>query len=133
MPYKIISSEKQYFEYCNFFEKLTDIKEPTEDVLDTIDLLTLLIETYDKEQDPDEEKFDPVQNLKFVMDMNNMKAADLAKELEVSKSLISDILHYRRGFSKEFIRKLGNRFTFSQELWNKPYKLLPSSKSTIKK
>lgn len=133
IPYKVIKSHEQYFEYCHLLHDLLEIENKTEAHEDVIDLLTALIEIYDREQDPDEENFDPVQNLKFVMDMNNMKAADLAKELAVSKSLISDILHYRRGFSKEFIRKLGQRFTFRQELWNKPYKLQSSPKSTIKK
>jgi HTH-type transcriptional regulator/antitoxin HigA len=36
---------------------------------------------------------------------------------------LSDILHYRRGLSREVIRKLASRFKLSQELFNKPYKL----------
>jgi hypothetical protein len=31
---------------------------------------------------------------------------ELSAELEISKSLLSDILHYRRGLSREVIRKL---------------------------
>lgn len=130
----MIKSDKQYFDYANTLEKLTDIENPTEDVLDTIDLLTLLIETYDKEQYPDEGPgMDPVQMLKYVMKEHQLKAIDLAHELDVSKSLISDLIHYRRGFSKELIRKLSVRFAMRQEAFNRPYQLMSSTKSTVKK
>ena len=39
------------------------------------------------------------------MDENKIKAADLAQLLGVSKSVVSEILHYKKGFSKEIIRK----------------------------
>ena len=132
LPFKVIKDYKQYMEYCNILEQYSDMKNHTEAQEDIIELLTVLIEAYDREQDAeeDQEPIDPVSSLKFVMEQNQMKAADLAKELGVSKSLVSDILHYRRGFSKSLIRKLGMRFSFSQELWNRPYKLKPSSKST---
>jgi len=55
------------------------------------------------------------------MKENGLKAVDLANQLGVSKSLISDILHYRRGFSREITRKLADRFKVSQELFNRPY------------
>ncbi|QEC42375.1 helix-turn-helix domain-containing protein [Pseudobacter ginsenosidimutans] len=131
LPFKVIKDYKQYIEYCNILEQYTDMKKHSEAQEDIIELLTVLIEAYDREQDAeeDQEPIDPVSSLKFVMEQNRMKAADLAKELGVSKSLVSDILHYRRGFSKSFIRKLGMRFSFRQELWNRPYKLNPSTRS----
>jgi HTH-type transcriptional regulator/antitoxin HigA len=132
LPFKVIKDYKQYIEYCNILEQYTDLKNHTEAQEDVIELLTVLIEAYDRERYPeeDEEPIDPVSSLKFVMEQNRMKAADLARELNVSKSLVSDILHYRRGFSKEFIRRLGIRFSFRQELWNRPYKLKPASKNS---
>ncbi|MBO9631969.1 MAG: transcriptional regulator [Chitinophagaceae bacterium] len=133
LPYKLIKSYKQYLEYCKILEKLDSIEDPTEDVLDTIDLLLLLIETYDQEQFPKKLEMDPVQMLQSVMKDHKMKAVDLATELDVSKSLISDIIHYRRGFSKELVRKLANRFAMQQEAFNRPYNLVPSSKSIVKK
>lgn len=134
IPYKVIKSREQYFEYCHLLHDLLEIENKTEAHEDVIDLLTALIEIYDKEQFPDEgPPMDPVQILKYIMKGHKMKAVDLAVELDVSKSLISDILHYRRGFSKELIRKLSERFAARQEAFNRPYKLQSSSKSTIKK
>jgi len=43
--------------------------------------------------------------------------------LDVSKGLISDILNYKKGLSKEIIRKLADHFKVSQEAFNRPYKL----------
>ena len=98
---------------------------------DTIDLLTLLIEKWDQEHNTFSEA-DPVELLDYLMKENKMKATDLAKELEISKSLLSDILHYRRGLSREVIRKLASRFKVSQELFNKPYKLVSSVNSHLR-
>lgn len=122
LQYKVIKTINQYKEYCNLLEELVVNKKKTGHQQDTIDLLTLLIEKWDEEHNTFSDA-DPVELLDFLMKENKLKAVDLAGELEVSKSLISDILHYRRGLSRDIIRKLSNRFKVSQELFNKPYKL----------
>ena len=134
LPYTVIKNDKQYEEYCKIIYGLMESGNLTKAQEDVMDLLTILVEAYDRERYPEDEEdpIDPVSSLKFVMEQNRMKAADLARELGVSKSLVSDILNYRRGFSKAFIRKLGVRFTFRQELWNRPYKLIPPTKSSKK-
>jgi transcriptional regulator with XRE-family HTH domain len=63
---------------------------------------------------------------------NNVKASDLAVELGISKSLLSDILQYRRRLSRVVIRKLAFRFKVSQELFNKPYNLVPAAAKPAK-
>lgn len=133
LPYKVIRTDKQYYEYADILEQLTMVKKRTKAHQETIDLLTLLIETYDAEHTPDEEDIDPVELLKSLMKDHTLKAVELAGELGISKSLMSDILHYRRGFSKEIIRKLAERFKLRQEAFNRPYKLLSSSKTSILK
>ena len=52
--------------------------------------------------------------------------------LGVSKSFISEILHYKKGFSKESIRKLAEYFKVKQELFNRPYKLISPANSHLK-
>jgi HTH-type transcriptional regulator / antitoxin HigA len=75
----------------------------------------------------------PGDHLKFeLLKENSLKAVDLARELAVGKSLISDILNYRRGLSRDIIRKLGNRFKVSQALFNKPYKLVSPVNAHLK-
>jgi HTH-type transcriptional regulator/antitoxin HigA len=131
LPYKVIKSLKQYKEYCNILEDLVTVKKKSPAYQDTIDLLTLLIEKWDEEHNTFSDA-DPVELLAFLMKENKLKAVELAAELEVSKSLLSDILHYRRGLSREVIRKLAARFKVSQELFNKPYKLISPVNSRLK-
>ena len=52
-----------------------------------------------------------------------MKSVELAKLLNVSTGLVSDILNYKKGLSKEVIRVLANHFKLSQEAFNREYKL----------
>ena len=78
-----------------------------------------MIEKWDEEHNTFSDA-DPVELLGFLMKENELKAVNLASESAVSKSLVSDILNYRRGLSREIIRKLVARFKVSQELFNKP-------------
>ena len=54
---------------------------------------------------------------------HKLKAIDIAKLLNVSEGLVSDMLKYKKGFSKESIRILADRFKMRQEAFNKPYEL----------
>jgi len=130
--YKVIKSTEQYKDYCNLLEGLVMAKRKTRAQQDTIELLTLLIEKWDGAHNSFS-KADPVELLAYLMRENKLRAAALAAELEFSKSLLSDILHYRRGFSREIIRKLSARFKVSQELFNRPYKLTPPANGRLEK
>jgi HTH-type transcriptional regulator/antitoxin HigA len=88
-----------------------------------IALLTLLIETWDEEHNSFED-VDPIYLLHSLMTNNKMKAKDLVDLLEVSKGYVSDILHYKKGLSKDVIRKLAEHFKVSQEAFNRSYKLV---------
>src|ERR1700759_2583150 len=115
LQYKVIKTITQYKEYCNLLEEMVAVKKKTRQHQETIELLTLLIEKWDEEHNTFSDA-DPVELLDYLMKENKLKAINLAKELGVSKSLISDILNYRRGFSRDIIRKLATRFKVSQEL-----------------
>jgi HTH-type transcriptional regulator / antitoxin HigA len=122
MKYKIIKSEVQYNTYCNKLESLLMEMNRSSMINDEIDLLTLLIEKWD--QDHSTFRFsDPVELLHSLLKENKLKAIDLAVILDVSKGLISDILNYKKGFSKDVIRKLSAYFKVSQEAFNRSYPL----------
>lgn len=57
------------------------------------------------------------------MEEHNLRAIDLANFLQVSKGYVSDILNYKKGFSKTVTRKLAERFRMQQSAFNRPYKL----------
>lgn len=131
LPYKVIKTEKQYYDYCRMLEELVGLKKKNRLQQDTIELLTLLIEKWDEEHNSFSDA-DPIEMLKYLMTENKLKAIDLAGILGVSKSLMSDILNYRRGLSKEIIRKLADHFKLSQEIFNKPYKLVSPLNAHLK-
>ncbi len=125
LKYKVIKSRDQYDNYCKTLDALIfdDSSGPQKE--DEMELLTLLIERYDQENSILEE-VDPVRLLKSLMEDHHLKAKDLVNILGVSKGLISDILNYKKGLSKEVIRKLSSYFKLGQEAFNRPYELRPS-------
>ncbi len=123
LKYKVVSGKKQYKEYCNKLEQLVFTGAKDRNTKDEIDLLTLLIEKWDADHSSFEES-DPVSLLQSLMADRQMKAKDLVDLLEVSKGYVSDILHYKKGLSKEVIRKLAMHFKVSQEAFNRPYALV---------
>src|SRR5208283_5913570 len=92
------------------------------DVLDEIELITLLIEKWDAEHSTLNE-VDPIELLHSLMHDRNLKSKDLVQILGVSKGLVSDILNYKKGLSKEITRRMAQYFNLSQEAFNRPYKL----------
>lgn len=122
LQYTVIKNEKQYDKYCDELEHLVFLKKTTKEQNEIIDLLTVLLEKWDDDHD-DWPDINPVEMLRFIMRENKLKPADLSKQIKVSKSILSDILNYRRGFSKAVIRKLADRFKMQQEAFNRPYNI----------
>jgi len=125
LKYKIIKSKSQYKEYCTKLEELVFRKSKNKSAAEEIDLLTLLIEKWDEEHNTFK-KTDPIQLLDSLLKDHGLKAIQLAEILNVSKGYVSDILHYKKGLSKEVIRTLAEYFKVSQEAFNRPYKLKSS-------
>ena len=130
LKYKIIRSREQYNEYCKTLESLLDTGSKDKSAEEEVDLLTLLIEKWDEEHSTLKE-VDPIRLLHSFMEDHKMKAKDLVNLLGVSKGYVSDILHYKKGLSKEVIRKLADRFKVSQEAFNRPYPLNPAPKNPL--
>ena len=123
LKYKVITSKSQYKDYTNTLEELVFSGSRARNIKDEIALLTLLIEKWDADHNSFEE-LDPVQLLQSLMNEHNMKPKDLVEALGISKGYVSDILHYKKGLSKEIIRNLAITFKVSQEAFNRPYKLV---------
>ncbi len=125
LKYKIIKSKRQYNDYCGQLETLLDDNSKSKSIKEEIELLTFLIEKWDSEHNSFHD-LDPIQLLKSMMNDHNMKPISLAELLGVSKGLISDILNYKKGLSKEMIRKLADTFKLSHEAFNRHYDLVAS-------
>lgn len=122
LKYKIIKNKTQYNQYCNQLEELVMSGAKGKAVQEEIDLLTLLIEKWDEEHNTFQE-VDPIRLLHSLMADHKMKPKDLVVLLEVSKGYVSEILNYKKGLSKDVIRKLSEKFKVSQEAFNREYKL----------
>jgi HTH-type transcriptional regulator/antitoxin HigA len=122
MKYTIIKNKPQYDQYCDQLETLL-IAENTDELQDEIDLLTLLIEKYDEEHNTFKET-DPITLLRSFMHDHHLKPQDMTVILGISKGYVSDILNYKKGLSKDVIRKLADHFKVRQEAFNRAYKLV---------
>lgn len=127
LKYTIIKSKSQYKDYCKLLEKLLESKSKVKNHTDEIELLTVLIEIWDSEHNSFNGS-DPIELLKNLMQESDMRPKDLISILKISKGLISDILNYKKGLSKEVIRILSNHFKISQEAFNRNYHLKGISK-----
>lgn len=122
LKYTVIKTEAQYQAYCTQLEALATAPQPTAATQEEIDLLTLLIETWDHAR-ATLPAADPIELLRSLMAGRHLLAKDLVATLGLSKGAVSDILNRRRGLSKEVIRRLASYFQVSQEAFNRPYEL----------
>lgn len=132
LKYKVITSDEQYDEYCQIVHDLVFAEGGmTAEQEEEAELLYVLIRKWDDEHSIFLKKpSDPVQVLKRFMKNHEMKAKDVADLLQVSKSYVSEILNYKKGFSKKVIRKLADRFKMQEEAFSRPYKLKGLRKKT---
>jgi len=121
LKYTVIRSRTQYKQYCSLLEELLE-RPGNRNLKDEIDLLTLLIAKWD-EQHSVFSDLDPVQLMRSLITDHQLKSKDLVTILGVSKGCISDILNYKKGFSKESIRILSAHFKLNQAAFNRPYSL----------
>lgn len=131
LKYKVITSKSLYKEYCNVLEQLVFSGSKDKNTKDEIALLTLLIEKWDAEHVSSTE-LDPVQLIHSFIKEHDLKAKDIVEILGISKGYVSDILNYKKGLSKEVIRKLADYFKVSQEAFNRPYKLVVPENSHLR-
>lgn len=122
LKYKVIASKSQYKLYCDLLERLVCAKQKDRNIKDEIALLTILIEKWEADHIISS-GLDPVQLLRSLMKDHELKSQDLVDILGISKGYVSDILNYKKAFSKQVIRKLSDCFKVSQEAFNRSYAL----------
>ena len=119
MKLTIIKNDEQYYQYCDILENLAKQNSEQEDLMAH---LTLLIEDYQRKDQIPRSK-DPVKLIQGLMKDRELSVSELARQLNVSKSLVSDILNYRRAISKEMVSKLSGFFMIRAEILLEPYEI----------
>lgn len=122
LSHTIIKNNKQYDDYCDQLEKLTENYTSKSD--DEIELLSFLIQKYNEDKT---EKYlinlNPVELLIDLISENNISQKELALRLGISPQLVNDITKYRREITKQIALKLGEEFKLNFYAFLKPYKL----------
>ena len=130
MTYTKIKSLEQYNTYCEKHEELTF--ENYNSNLEEIELIEILIDEYENRVIETPKKMNPVELISYLIEENNLTKSKLAKELKVSRQLITDILNYRRNISKQMVNKLSDRFKLYPSAFSRPYKLTNPKTNKIK-
>ena len=111
-------TKKEYNEALIRLEKVFDAKLGTSKG-DDLEILTLLINQYEKEHFPIEAP-DPIEAVKFRMEQLGMKQKDLADTIGF-KSRVSEILNKKRKLTLEMIRKLNEELNIPTSILIKEY------------
>ncbi len=121
---------EQYNKYCNRHEKLT--YKDYDGNYEEIELIQILIDEYEKRTIERPEGMKPVEMIQYLIEENGLTKSQLAKELKVSRQLITDILNYRRNISKTMINKLSERFSLNPSAFSRPYALKKTKPKKIR-
>lgn len=125
MKYKKINSLDQYTGYCDQLEEM--LMSDNQQYKDEIELLEVLIDDYDNrtiEQLGIKEDLNPIETLKYLIEENSLTKAELARQLNVSKQLITEIVNYKRNISKKMVMKLADRFKMMPVAFSRDYELI---------
>jgi len=118
MRIKKIRNEEDYKDTLARLELIFDaIPGTPED--DELEILTILIDNYEKEHFPIGLP-DPIEAIKFRMEQMNYTQSDLAEILGI-KSRASEILNRKRKLSLEMIRKLHSKLKIPTEVLIQAY------------
>ena len=118
MEYKVIKNDKDYRAALSRLEQVFGAKKGTREG-DELELLALLIETYEVEKYPIEVP-DPIDAIKFRMEQLGYKQKDLAKMIGL-KSRVSEILNKKRKLTLEMIRVLSTELQIPTEVLVQEY------------
>jgi HTH-type transcriptional regulator/antitoxin HigA len=114
----VIKNKEQYIQYCSKLKELW--KHSSDENEEEREVLELFIEKWE-EENLKRQDADPIELIKFLMENHNLSRNDMMVILGISKSVLSKILNYHKGLSKNVIRNLSEHFKISQEAFNRPY------------
>lgn len=115
---KVIKTATEYKKALKRLEKIFDAK-PNTAKGDELELLSLLIDKYEKEKHPISLP-DPIEAIKFRMEQMGYNQNDLANIVGL-KSRASEILNRKRKLSLEMIRQLHERLNIPTDVLIQTY------------
>ncbi|OKH18793.1 helix-turn-helix domain-containing protein [[Limnothrix rosea] IAM M-220] len=110
-PPRPIKSEADYDAVQNVIDDLLDNEQITPDIQDYLNILSLLIQEYEK-QAVSIPNISGLELLKGLIEEWNLKQKDLVPIFK-TESIVSDVLNEKRKFTVEHLEKLGEFFNIS--------------------
>jgi HTH-type transcriptional regulator/antitoxin HigA len=111
----VIHSEEELRAYTDVLFNLTALEETTPEQDEAIELLTLLITSYEEEHYPIP-KATPVEMVRFLMDQHSLKNKDLVSQFGTD-SAVSMFLSGQRRLTVSQIQALSARFHLSTDVF----------------
>jgi HTH-type transcriptional regulator/antitoxin HigA len=102
-----------------FSELVLKADRKTSDENDYVTVLGRLIREYEEDSQTLAPPMTPQRALQSLIDDNELSQSELARQLKVSQSVISEFLGGTRGISKSLVLKLAEYFRVSPELFLK--------------
>jgi HTH-type transcriptional regulator/antitoxin HigA len=117
LKYTKIKSQSQYDNYVQIMEELDSLNELlfSQQREEEIELLQLIIDEYESRM-IHQSSNKGVELLKLLMKEHNISSSQLASDLNISKSIISEILSYKRSISKLVAIKIAQKFKLQLEM-----------------
>lgn len=112
---RVIRNDRELEEYTEALFRLTAIDNPSESELEAIDLLTLLVERYEREHYAIPAA-DPVSVVRFLIEKQGLTQRDLIPQFG-SESAVSMFLAGQRKLTVGQIRKLAARFQLPADVF----------------
>ncbi len=112
----VIHNDEELEVYTSSLFSLTSIDHPNTAQAKAIELLSLLIEHYERQRYPIPAA-DPVAVLRFLMDRNGLSQRDIVQDIGGSESLVSMIMNGQRNLTVDHIRNLSARFHVSASVF----------------
>jgi|SRR5690606_29946410 len=128
MELKLIRTKQDYQVALSEVERLWDAPEGSA-AADELDVLTLLIEQYEREHFPIADP-DPIDFLAHVMEARGLTRKDLEPYIG-PRGRVSDILNRVRPLTLEMIRKLAEGLALPAEVLIRPYQLRSSKEDLV--
>jgi len=121
MNIKPIKTEADYEEALATIARLMDA-EPGTPRGDRLDVLTMLVEAYERKKHP-VESTDTVEAIKHALEARGLTNKDLETILNSRRERVWEVMHYKRPLSLTMIRKLNSGIGIPAEVLIQPYEI----------
>jgi HTH-type transcriptional regulator/antitoxin HigA len=112
---RVIHNDAELEVYTDALFQLTALENPSCDEVEAIELLTLLVERYEREHYPIPAA-DPVSVVRFLIEQQKLTQRDLISQFG-SESAVSMFLAGKRNLTLAQVRKLSSRFKLPADVF----------------